>query len=59
VHGGVSGSAREVQDVADQILALLVVRIRSGELLVRDEQPNRQWCRGISTRHNPYLAGGA
>ena len=30
-----SGSVREVQDLADQILALLGVRIRSGELVVR------------------------
>jgi len=30
-----SGSVREVQDLADQILALLGVRIRSGGLVVR------------------------
>jgi hypothetical protein len=30
-----SGSVGEVQDLADQILALLGVQIRSGELVVR------------------------
>jgi len=39
-----SGSVREARDLADQILALLGVRIRSGELVVRYADGLVQTC---------------
>lgn len=47
-----SGSTREVQALADQILALLGVRIRAGELVVRYSDGVVQKCE-TRTVHGP------
>jgi len=50
-----SGSVREVQALAEQILALLGVRIRSGELVVRYADGLVQKCE-TRTVHRPTPA---
>jgi hypothetical protein len=50
----VSGSAREVQELADQILALLGVRMRAGQLVIHYNEGLVQRCE-TNTVHRPRL----